>query len=73
MNKSDMITQLSENMALQQNKRVEVRGFGSFVIRKYHPYVGRNPKTGERIHVDAKRLPFFKTGKNMKIRVNSQV
>ena len=53
-----------------QGARVEIRGFGSFVMRDYRPYTGRNPKTGEKIQVRPKRLPFFKTGKDMRDRVN---
>lgn len=58
--------------AMKQDHRVEIRGFGSFVMRYYKPYTGRNPKSGEKIAVKAKRLPFFKTGKDMKDRVNSR-
>jgi integration host factor subunit beta len=46
--------------------RVEIRGFGSFTINGYKSYVGRNPKTGERIRVPSKKLPFFKVGKELK-------
>ncbi|MBW1827072.1 MAG: HU family DNA-binding protein [Deltaproteobacteria bacterium] len=46
--------------------RVEIRGFGSFSVKSYKPYVGRNPKTGEKINVTSKRLPFFKVGKELK-------
>lgn len=56
--------------AMKENRRVEIRGFGSFVMRDYRPYTGRNPKTGEKIQVRPKRLPFFKTGKDMRDRVN---
>jgi integration host factor subunit beta len=45
---------------------VEVRGFGSFTVRQYRPYDGRNPKTGESVHVASKRLPFFKAGKELR-------
>jgi len=58
--------------AMENNRRVEVRGFGSFVMRDYKPYVGRNPKSGNKIHVKAKRLPFFKTGKDIRDRLNSK-
>jgi len=51
---------------LEKDGRVEVRGFGSFVNRDYAPRKGRNPKTGEIIEVPAKKLPFFKTGKELK-------
>jgi integration host factor subunit beta len=56
--------------ALIQGQRVEIRGFGSFKIKKYEGYQGRNPKTGEIIHVESKRLPFFKVGKELKERVD---
>jgi integration host factor subunit beta len=57
--------------SLKDSQRVEIRGFGSFMIRDYKPYVGRNPKSGEKIKVRPKSLPFFKTGKDMRDRVNS--
>lgn len=49
---------------------IEIRGFGSFVIKEYDAYQGRNPKTGEKIEVPPKKLPFFKVGKELKERVN---
>jgi len=51
--------------------RIEIRGFGSFVVKEYKSYQGRNPKTGERIPVPPKKLPFFKVGKELKERVDS--
>ena len=56
---------------LAKGERVEIRGFGSFTVNEYKPYVGRNPKTGTRIQVPAKKLPFFKVGKELKERVDS--
>ena len=56
--------------ALIRGERVEIRGFGSFKIKHYEGYEGRNPKTGEVIHVAAKKLPFFKVGKELKERVD---
>ena len=56
--------------ALAAGERVEIRGFGSFKIKHYDGYQGRNPKTGEVINVSAKRLPFFKVGKELKDRVD---
>ena len=50
--------------------RIEVRGLGTFEVRKYLPYAGRNPKTGKRIEVKPKKLPFFKVGKELKERVD---
>ena len=49
--------------ALVNGERIEIRGFGSFSIREYDGYDGRNPKTGEKVKVAPKRLPFFKVGK----------
>jgi integration host factor subunit beta len=57
---------------LKTGRRIEIRGFGAFSVRKYEPYTGRNPKTGKRIKVGEKRLPFFKVGEELKKRVNSQ-
>jgi integration host factor subunit beta len=56
--------------ALQQGEGIEIRGFGSFTIRPYKPYNGRNPRTGQPVPVPAKRLPFFKVGKELKELVN---
>ena len=52
--------------ALNEGDRIELRGFGSFAIREYRPYTGRNPKTGESIAVKPKKLPFFKAGKELR-------
>jgi len=52
--------------ALENDDRIEIRGFGSFVNRDYDTRKGRNPKTGEVIQIPAKKLPFFKTGKDLK-------
>lgn len=59
---------MTETLATGEN--IEIRGFGSFVIKEYESYQGRNPKTGEVINVPPKRLPFFKVGKELKERVN---
>lgn len=56
--------------ALVAGDRIEIRGFGSFVVKDYKGYTGRNPKTGEKIMVNSKHLPFFKTGKELKERAN---
>lgn len=56
--------------ALVEGGRVEIRGFCSFYVKDYRPYVGRNPKTGERVAIAPKRLPFFKCGKELKERVD---
>ncbi|MCC6220062.1 MAG: integration host factor subunit beta [Deltaproteobacteria bacterium] len=55
--------------ALRAGKRIEIRGFGSFVVKDYGSYWGRNPKTGEKIWVTPKRLPAFKLGKELKDRL----
>jgi len=57
--------------ALQKGEGIEIRGFGSFSIRAYREYQGRNPRTGEAVHVKPKRLAFFKGGKELRERVNS--
>ena len=59
--------------ALISGDRVEIRGFGSFKVKSYDGYQGRNPKTGEVIQVDEKKLPFFKVGKELKERVDQDV
>ena len=58
--------------AILSDDRIEIRGFGSFVNRKYGSYTGRNPKTGEHIKVKSKQLPFFKVGKELRERVNKK-
>ncbi|TWJ19829.1 HU family DNA-binding protein [Geobacter argillaceus] len=55
--------------AMLAGERIEIRGFGSFVVNEYKAYTGRNPKTGEAIPVKPKKLPFFKVGKELKERV----
>jgi len=57
---------------LSSGGRIEIRGFGSFVPRTYGTYKGRNPRTGESIQVQPKKLPFFKVGKELKERVDSE-
>lgn len=64
------VTFESMEKALMQGDRVEIRGFGSFKVKNYDGYKGRNPKTGELIEVRPKRLPFFKVGKELKERVD---
>ncbi|MEN8689119.1 MAG: HU family DNA-binding protein [Desulfobacterales bacterium] len=56
--------------ALAQGDRVEIRGLCSFSVKKYKAYTGRNPKTGEKVKIKPKKLPFFKAGKELKKRVN---
>jgi integration host factor subunit beta len=52
--------------ALQQNEKVELRGFGSFRIRQRDERTGRNPKTGDKVHVPPKKIPYFKPGKHLR-------
>ncbi len=61
----------SMTTALKNGEGIEIRGFGSFTVRQYKPYNGRNPRTGEPVQVASKRLPFFKVGKELKEMVNS--
>jgi integration host factor subunit beta len=73
LRESDSIVNLvleSMAQALNAGDSIEIRGFGSFVVREYGSYHGRNPKTGERIEVTPKKLPFFKVGKELRERVN---
>ena len=56
---------------LAKGKRIDIRGFGSLSIRHYEAYTGRNPRTGELADVKERRKPFFKTGKNIKERLNA--
>ena len=57
--------------ALKNGNRVEIRGFASFKIKEYKGYQGRNPKTGEKVEVKPKRLPFFRAGKDLREYINS--
>lgn len=59
--------------ALRRNDGIEIRGFGSFTVRQYKSYEGRNPRTGDAVHVAPKRLPFFKVGKELRARVNAGI
>ena len=55
---------------LVENENIEIRGFGSFSVKQYGSYQGRNPKTGKKIQVKPKKLPLFRVGKDLKDRVN---
>jgi integration host factor subunit beta len=55
---------------LSKGQRVEIRGFCSFYVKNYKAYAGRNPKTGDRVTVAPKKLPFFKCGKELRERVD---
>jgi integration host factor subunit beta len=78
--KADLPTSHAENFvnaffdvmtdSLVGEGRVEIRGFGALTVRKYPRYSGRNPKTGEKIDVSEKQMPFWKTGLELKQRVN---
>ena len=57
--------------ALTHGDRVEIRGLCSFYVKEYKSYTGRNPKTGEKVKIKPKKLPFFKCGKELKKRVDS--
>lgn len=57
---------------LGRHDRIEIRGFATWFVKAYNPYTGRNPKTGEKVSVEDKFLPFFKAGKELKQEVNNQ-
>jgi len=59
--------------SLAQGERIEIRGFGSFAVKHRDPREGRNPKTGETVHIPAKRMPHFKMGKELYERINPTV
>lgn len=56
---------------LEAGARIELRGFGAFSVRKRDPRVGRNPRTGETVHVPGKHVPFFRTGKELRQRIDN--
>jgi integration host factor subunit beta len=56
--------------ALREGDRVELRGFGAFSVKSRNSRMGRNPRTGDSVKVEAKRVPFFKTGKELRERLN---
>lgn len=70
----DIVTLVIDQMrhSLSTGRRIEIRGFGSFVVKDYQSYWGRNPKTGEKIWVAPKRLPAFKVGKELRERLNGE-
>lgn len=59
-------------LALSQGDRIEIRGFGSFALNYRPPRVGRNPKSGDTVHVPAKYVPHFKAGKELRERVDGR-
>jgi integration host factor beta subunit len=71
---SEMVVNLvfdSISEALRQGDKVEIRGFGSFTVRERDARTARNPKSGEVVDIPAKKTPFFKTGKDLRERVNT--
>ena len=58
--------------ALAEGDRVELRGFGAFSVKKRNARTGRNPRTGAAVSVEAKRIPYFKTGKELRERLNGK-
>ncbi len=58
--------------ALRKGERIEVRGFGNFTIRERKPRLGRNPKSGAQVELSERRVPFFKTGKELKLMVDNK-
>lgn len=73
-NAEDVVQAVFETMtdALRRGDRIEIRGFGSFVVKHRRAREGRNPKTGDVVAVAAKRVPFFKVGKELRLRVDGQ-
>lgn len=69
---TEIINTIIKTMAesLKEGDNIELRGFGSFTVKKYGSYIGRNPKTGEKITVKPKKQPFFKPGKKLREAVN---
>ena len=59
--------------AMAQGQRVEIRGLCSFFVKHYRAYTGRNPKTGEKVLIQPKKLPFFKSGKELRERVDADL
>ncbi|HMA86254.1 MAG TPA: HU family DNA-binding protein [Desulfosalsimonadaceae bacterium] len=59
--------------SLIEGERIEIRGLCSFFVKEYKSYVGRNPKTGEKVKIRPKKLPFFKCGKELRERVNKNL
>jgi len=69
-----MVSAVFESLAeaLRRGDRIEIRGFGSFVVKHRDAREGRNPRTGRRVTVAAKRVPFFKVGKELRLRVDGE-
>lgn len=58
--------------AIKRGERIELRGFGSFEVRERKPRMGRNPKTGAQVKLQERKVPFFKTGKELRIMVDNK-
>lgn len=58
--------------AIKRGERIELRGFGSFVVRERKPRMGRNPKSGAEVKLAERKVPFFKTGKELRIMVDNK-
>jgi integration host factor subunit beta len=71
-NASEIVNLIFDGFAdtLKKCDRIEIRGFGAFTVRGYERYTSQNPKTGEKVKVEKKKLPFFKVGKELRERVN---
>ena len=69
-----IVNEVFNSMAdeLRKDGRIEIRGFGSFVVKRRNAREGRNPRTGRRVRVAAKRVPFFKVGKELRVRVDGE-
>ncbi len=69
-----IVTTIFEEIALAMTRgdRVELRGFGAFSVKRRAARMGRNPRTGEAVHVAAKHLPYFKPGKELRERINAR-
>ncbi|MBI2083668.1 MAG: integration host factor subunit beta [Deltaproteobacteria bacterium] len=70
----DVVNLIFDSMveAMKKGHRIEIRGLGSFIVKDYQSYTGRNPRTGESIQVKPKKLPFFKVGKELRERVDGK-
>ena len=58
--------------AIKHGERIELRGFGSFVVRERKPRLGRNPKSGAKVKLEERKVPFFKTGKELRLMVDNK-
>jgi integration host factor beta subunit len=58
--------------AIKRGERIELRGFGSFVVRERKPRMGRNPKSGAKVKLEERKVPFFKTGKELRLMVDNK-